>query len=98
MLLRGAELYQAEARNPETLEKYGKGAPDDWLERNVYARWPNGGIALLAVFDLVMFGVAGIVMLAVQLATMPALAAGVINGLGHAVGYRTFDTDRNNFV
>ncbi len=93
VLLRGAELYKAEARNLETLEKYGKGAPNDWLERNVYSRWPNGGIALLAGFDLVMFGVPGIVMLAVQLATMPALAAGVINGLGHAIGYRTFDTD-----
>ncbi len=93
VLLRGAELYQVAAREPETLEKYGKGTPDDWLERNVYSRWPDGGIALLAIADLVLFGVPGIIMVAVQLITMPALAAGVINGLGHAVGYRTFDTD-----
>jgi stearoyl-CoA desaturase (delta-9 desaturase) len=48
VLLRGAELYRAEAANQETIEKYSKGTPDDWIERNVYSRWPNGGIALLA--------------------------------------------------
>ena len=32
----GADLYKAEAKNAETLEKYGQGTPDDWIERNVY--------------------------------------------------------------
>jgi stearoyl-CoA desaturase (delta-9 desaturase) len=32
----GAELYRAEARNEETLRKYGHGTPDDWMERNIY--------------------------------------------------------------
>ncbi|HSG64905.1 MAG TPA: transposase, partial [Gammaproteobacteria bacterium] len=93
VLLRGAELYRAEAANKETIEKYSKGTPDDWIERNVYARWPNGGIALLVIGDLVLFGVPGIILLSLQLITMPMLAAGVINGLGHAKGYRNFETD-----
>ncbi len=93
VLLRGAELYRAEAENAETVEKYSKGTPDDWLERNVYSRWHNGGIALLFITDLILFGVPGIILLAIQLITMPLLAAGVINGLGHAKGYRNFETE-----
>jgi stearoyl-CoA desaturase (Delta-9 desaturase) len=93
VLLRGAELYRAEAANKETVEKYSKGTPDDWIERNIYSRWQNGGIVLLLISDLVLFGVPGIILLAIQLITMPLLAAGVINGLGHAKGYRNFETD-----
>jgi len=93
VVLEGAELYMDEARKPETLEKYGKGTPDDWLERNVYNRFDYTGIVLLVVFDILMFGAAGIIMLAVQLATMPALAAGIINGVCHAKGYRNFETN-----
>jgi stearoyl-CoA desaturase (delta-9 desaturase) len=95
VLLEGAELYRAEARNPETVEKYAKGCPDDWLENNIYHN-PHGsyfGIWLLGVADLVLFGVPGIIMLALQLSNMPLLAAGVINGLCHAKGYRNFETD-----
>jgi stearoyl-CoA desaturase (delta-9 desaturase) len=93
VVLEGAELYIDEARKSETLDKYGKGTPDDWLERNVYSRFDYGGIALLAIADLVLFGVVGIIMLAIQLATMPVLAAGVINGVCHAKGYRNFETN-----
>jgi stearoyl-CoA desaturase (Delta-9 desaturase) len=93
VVLEGAELYQVEARKPETLEKYGKGTPDDWLERNVYGRFTYTGIALLVLIDLVLFGVPGIIMVAFQLGTMPIFAAGVINGLCHAKGYRNFETN-----
>jgi stearoyl-CoA desaturase (delta-9 desaturase) len=93
VVLEGAELYIDEARKPETLEKYGKGTPDDWLERNVYDRFDYTGIALLVVFDILMFGAAGIIMVAVQLAAMPVLAAGIINGVCHAKGYRNFETN-----
>ncbi len=93
VVLEGAELYRAEAVRPETLEKYGKGAPDDWLERNVYGRFTYSGIGLLVILDLLVLGVPGIIVLAFQLATMPALAAGVINGLCHAKGYRNFETN-----
>jgi len=93
VVLEGAELYINEARNAETLEKYGKGTPDDWLERNVYSRFSYTGIGVLVAFDIVMFGAPGIIMIACQLATMPALAAGIINGVCHAKGYRNFETD-----
>ncbi len=93
VVLEGAELYINEARDPETQEKYGKGTPDDWIERNVYRRHDYLGIGMLVVFDIVMFGAAGIIMLAVQLVTMPFLAAGIINGVAHAKGYRNFETN-----
>lgn len=91
ILLQGAELYQVQARNPETLEKYGRGCPDDWLERNLYTRFRNRGIMVLIVLDLVLFGVPGIIIVAAQMLAMPLLAAGIINGLGHHTGYRNFE-------
>lgn len=93
VLLEGAELYRAEAARPETLEKYGKGTPDDWLERNVYGRFTYTGIGLLVVLDILLFGVPGIIMIALQLSNMPFMAAGVVNGLCHAKGYRNFETN-----
>ena len=93
VLLEGAELYKVETNVPETLEKYGRGAPDDWIERNVYLRFPNLGIVLTVVTDLLLFGVPGIIIIAVQMAAMPVFAAGVINGLGHHSGYRNFECD-----
>ncbi|HEU4620035.1 MAG TPA: fatty acid desaturase [Gammaproteobacteria bacterium] len=93
VLLEGAELYRAEAANAETVEKYGKGTPDDWLERNVYGRFTYTGIWSLVVLDIVLFGVPGIIMIALQLSNMPFMAAGVINGLCHAKGYRNFETN-----
>lgn len=93
VLLEGAELYRVEKDNPETLEKYGRGAPDDWVERNVYMRWPWGGIVLTFAVDLLLFGVPGITIFAIQMISMPLFAAGVINGLGHHSGYRNFECD-----
>lgn len=92
VLLEGAELYRAEAADAETLEKYGKGTPDDWLERNLYTRHSYTGITLLVLSILVLFGVPGIIMIAITLVNMPFMAAGVINGLAHAKGYRNFET------
>ncbi|MFK7887514.1 MAG: acyl-CoA desaturase [Gammaproteobacteria bacterium] len=93
VLREGAELYQEEARKESTQEKYGRGTPDDWLERNVYSRFPNLGIMLLAVMNLALFGVLGITIWALQMLAMPVLSAGVINGLGHWTGYRNFECD-----
>lgn len=91
VLLEGAELYQVQARNQETLEKYGRGCPDDWVERNVYTKYRNLGIISMAVVDVILFGVPSIIIFAIQMLTFPVLAAGVINGLGHAFGYRNFE-------
>lgn len=91
VLRKGAELYREEARNPETLRIYGKNCPEDWIERNLYSRYKLGGIVLMAVIDLLLFGTIGITIWAVQMMWIPFWAAGVVNGLGHAVGYRNFE-------
>ena len=93
VLLEGAELYRAEKDNFGTIEKFGRGTPDDWLERNIYLRVPFGGILLMVVTDLLLFGVPGIIIIAIQMASMPMFAAGIINGLGHHSGYRNFECD-----
>jgi len=91
VLLRGAELYMAERARIETLERYGRGTPHDWLERNVYSQWVWHGCALMLIADVLLFGVSGIAMWAVQMIWIPFFAAGVINGIGHYWGYRNFD-------
>ncbi|MDZ7747994.1 MAG: transposase [Halofilum sp. (in: g-proteobacteria)] len=92
VLLEGTELYRAEAKDQDTLAKYGHGTPDDWMERNVYARLETGGIALLGVVAFVLFGVVGLTVWAIQMIWIPLWAAGVINGLGHYIGYRNFES------
>ena len=87
---RGTELYRAEAKNAETIEKYGRGTPDDWIERNVYTRFSWEGVGLMLVLDVMLFGGAGLTIWAVQMAWIPVTAAGVINGIGHYWGYRNF--------
>jgi stearoyl-CoA desaturase (delta-9 desaturase) len=91
VLWQGAELYQQEAENRETLERYGKGTPDDWLERHLYTPYNYTGIALLLIVELILLGPAGITIWAVQMIWIPFWAAGVINGIGHYWGYRNFE-------
>jgi len=93
VLTDGAELYRIGSQDAETLAKYGHGTPDDWMERNVYSRHSVMGISLMMVIDLVLFGFAGLAIWAVQMAWIPVFAAGVINGLGHHSGYRSFQTE-----
>ncbi|HQC99104.1 MAG TPA: fatty acid desaturase [Aquabacterium sp.] len=91
LLLTGVELYRAEAKNPETLAKYGKGTPDDWIERNLYTRYSWQGVGLMLIIDLLLFGAIGLTIWAVQMAWIPVWATGVINGIGHWWGYRNFE-------
>ena len=92
VLTRGAELYREESKNAETLDKYGKGTPSDWIERNLYSRYSWEGVGLMLAIDLFLFGAAGATIWAVQMLWIPVLAAGVINGIGHFWGYRNFAT------
>ncbi|MBI2750011.1 MAG: fatty acid desaturase [Burkholderiales bacterium] len=92
VLLRGSELYRAEAARTETLERFGHGTPDDWLEHHVYAPHSVLGVVLMALIDITLFGAAGITVWAVQMAWSPVMAAGVINGVGHFWGYRNFES------
>lgn len=93
VLLQGAELYRKESRNQETLERYGRGTPDDWIERNVYTRRSTLGIYSMMAINLVLVGPIGLTIWAVQMMWIPVFAAGVINGLGHYWGYRTFQPE-----
>ena len=98
VLWQGAELYRSESANAQTLRTYGQGTPDDWLERRIYSRFPGLGITLLLVLEVLLFGLAGLALWAVQMAWIPFWAAGVVNGIGHYWGYRNFevqDASRN---
>ena len=92
VLTQGAEVYAAAAADPRTLERYGHATPDDWLERRLYTprRWQ--GLALMLALDLLLFGLYGPVIWAVQMLWVPVTAAGIINGVGHYWGYRNFET------
>jgi len=88
----GALLYHKEIANQKTLDQYGGGTPDDWLERRVYSRLRNTGIFSMLIVNVVLFGaVPGAAIWAVQMAWIPFWAAGVINGVGHYWGYRNFE-------
>ncbi len=93
VLLEGAELYRAETKNQQTMDKFGSGTPDDWLERHVYSSHNSFGIGVMAVIDIILFGPIGLTIWAVQMAWIPITAAGIINGLGHYWGYRNFEAD-----
>ena len=90
VLTQGYELYRNEAKNQETLDKYGHGTPDDWLEKNLYSKHSKAGIALMLLVDLLLFGPIGLTIWAVQMAWIPINAAGIINGAGHYWGYRNY--------
>ena len=89
----GVFLYVTEANKQETLERYGRGTPNDWIERNLYQRFQVVGLTLMGAVDVFLFGtVAGLLILATQIVWIPFWAAGVINGIGHFWGYRHWTT------
>jgi stearoyl-CoA desaturase (delta-9 desaturase) len=91
VLLTGSEMYRAEAKNLETIEKFGHGTPDDWIERNLYTRYSWQGVGVMLLIDLGLFGAIGAAVWALQMAWIPITAAGIINGIGHWWGYRNFE-------
>ncbi len=91
VLLTGSELYRAEAKVQETLDKYGHNTPNDWIERNVYTRHSALGVSLMLIINVALFGAAGVTVWAVQMIWIPITAAGIINGIGHYWGYRNFE-------
>jgi len=91
VLWQGAELYMAEAENPDTLSRYSHGTPNDWIERKLYSRFIWQGCGVMLGINLMLFGWAGLAVWGVQMMWIPFFAAGVINGIGHYWGYRNFD-------
>ena len=91
VLLRGSELYRAEAKNQDTLSKYGHNTPEDWIEHNLYSRYSWQGVAVMLIVNMALFGAIGLTVWAVQMLWIPITAAGIINGIGHFWGYRNFE-------
>ncbi len=92
----GAELYRVESKNQETLERFGEGTPDDWVERHVYTPHSVKGVALMLIINLALFGTMGLTIWALQMAWIPLFAAGVVNGIGHYWGYRNYEVSDNS--
>lgn len=96
----GAELYRAARQDREMVAKYSHGTPTDWIERKLYSAHSAKGILLMLGIDLLLFGIPGITIWAIQMIWIPLWAAGVVNGIGHHWGYRNFecpDAARNVF-
>ena len=92
VLFGGAWLYADASRNKKDMEQYGKGTPQDWIENNLYSRYPNLGYLILLCCLTALFHGWGIIMWLVIVAWIPFWAAGVINGVGHFWGYRNTNT------
>ena len=98
VLFRGAWLYNDASKDKAMVDTYGRGCPDDWMERNIYTPHSRLGLGILLVFNLAVFGWIGAVAWIVQMIWIPFWAAGVVNGVGHWWGYRngqTRDRSRN---
>lgn len=93
VFFQGVSLYRTEAKNPETIEKYGKFTPNDWLENKLYENYSWLGLVVLLLIDVAFFGVHGTWVWLAQILWIPFWAAGVVNGVGHVKGYRNFNTD-----
>ncbi len=93
IMWRGADLYKMESHNQETLEKFGQGTPNDWIEKNIYEKYSWQGVALMMIINLILFGAIGGFIWAIQMVWIPITAAGVINGIGHYWGYRNYDCE-----
>ena len=88
----GVFLYVKESYNKDTLERYGHGTPDDYMERSLYSAHAILGLTLMGAINVFLFGIVpGLLILVTQIVWIPFWAAGVINGIGHWFGYRHFD-------
>ena len=92
VLFKGALLYNDASKDKAMVDTYGAGTPDDWVERNVYSKHSRLGITLLLAINLLCFSWWGLLIWGIQMIWIPFWAAGVINGLGHWLGYRNGET------
>jgi stearoyl-CoA desaturase (Delta-9 desaturase) len=92
VLFGGAWLYVDAKKNSQIIKQYGVGTPDDWIERKLYSAYPQLGIWLMLLVDVLLFGWWGFLIWSIQMIWVPLWAAGVVNGIGHWWGYRNTDT------
>jgi stearoyl-CoA desaturase (delta-9 desaturase) len=92
VLFKGAALYHAASKDKNMVDTYGRGTPDDWIERKLYTPHSRLGIGILLVFNIIVFGWIGALIWGIQMLWIPFWAAGIINGLAHWWGYRNGET------
>jgi len=98
VFFKGAQLYHQASKDKSMIETYGKGTPDDWIEKNVYSAHSRLGILIMLIINLCLFGLWGWLIWGIQMIWIPFWAAGFINGVGHWYGYKngiTRDASRN---
>ena len=96
VLFKGAFLYHEASKDKELVNTYGVGTPSDWVEHNIYSTHSRLGIGILLLLNIILFGWMGILIWGVQMIWIPFWAAGVVNGIGHAWGYRNHETKDNS--
>ena len=92
VFFKGAGLYHAASKDKDMVDTYGVGTPSDWMEHNIYTPYSRLGIGILFVLNTLVFGYWGILIWGIQMIWIPFWAAGVINGIGHWIGYRNGET------
>ena len=93
VLFQGAFLYHEASKDKDMVDTYGVGTPSDWMEHNIYTAHSRLGIGLCLLFNLTIWGWTGAIIWLIQMIWIPFWAAGVINGVGHYIGYRNSNTD-----
>jgi stearoyl-CoA desaturase (delta-9 desaturase) len=96
IMFRGVYYYYLAAKDAQMIVSYGKGTPNDWIERNLYTRHSRLGILLMLVVDLLLFGPWGLLVWGIQMLWIPFWAAGVVNGVAHWWGYKNGTTKDNS--
>ncbi|MBI4484217.1 MAG: fatty acid desaturase [Acidobacteria bacterium] len=95
ILLGNAFYYAREAANPETVSRYTKDMEDDWFDRALFHRGLLGLGVGIVLFVLLLGPWWGGLGFAFQAVTYIFLSA-VINGAGHAIGYKNYDNEATN--
>jgi stearoyl-CoA desaturase (delta-9 desaturase) len=96
ILFRGVYYYYVTAKDARMTLSYGKGTPEDWIEKNIYSKYNYAGVCLMLIINVVLFGWIGPIIWLIQMLWIPFWAAGVINGIGHWFGYRNGTTRDNS--
>ena len=96
ILLRGVRYYSMALKRGIGIKAYAPDAPSDWIERKLYTPYHYYGIFILLAFNVLFFEWWGIIIWLIQVLWIPFWAAGVINGVGHWLGYRNGNTEDNS--
>ena len=96
ILFRGVYYYYLTAKDARMTLSYGKGTPEDWIEKNIYSKYNYAGVCLMLIINVILFGWIGPIIWLIQMLWIPFWAAGVINGIGHWFGYRNGTTRDNS--